>query len=142
MKDPLKLRTEEPNNRITEEPNRGFRAAKSLFDDKEATLNPVFFNPIPHHACLSYGNHVLEIDNLSGGQRRVAVRCAESALAHVEQPAGHLLTRRIVEREFQVPIGWMTAFGTAFGGGHRGFVGSFLLRMHALPPFRKASVCG
>jgi hypothetical protein len=74
--------------------------SKTLFDDQEAAFDPIIRYAVPHYARLSDRDYVLEIHYLAGWQRGVRMRCAEAALAVVEQAARDFLMRGIVERKF------------------------------------------
>jgi hypothetical protein len=79
------LRTEELKNRIP------------LFDDEESAFHPIIRDAVPHYTRLADCDHVLKIHYLSRWERRIRMRCAETAFAVIQQSAGDFLMRRIVE---------------------------------------------
>ena len=116
-----------------------------LFDDEESALDAIIRDAVPHYPRLADRDHVLKIHNLPGRERCIRMRCAETALAVVQQSAGDFLMRWIVERKFQMAVNRMAKLGTAISGCHNRFLRSFLVRMHrfaVLPPFRKVSASG
>ena len=62
-----------------------------LFDYQESALHPIIRDAVPHYPRLADRDHVLKIHYLSGGERCIRMRCAETALAVVQQSAGDFL---------------------------------------------------